>query len=274
MRVCFVRGSGTRYLAGVALIARLASAQEPVPTPAPTPPTGYDDTPFLPGGEWRVHDGRRPRPQVVTPGAPQAPVPAPSDALVLFDGTDLSKWRKADGTPAAWKIENGYFEIAPKAGDMFTRDTFGDCQLHVEWATPTPPKGASQGRGNSGIFLMGRYEVQVLDSYDNLTYADGQAAAIYGQYPPLVNAARKPGEWQTYDIAFTAPVFKDGQLVSTAYVTVFHNGVLVQNHRALLGETMHRQLGTYTPHEAKASLRLQDHNNPVRFRNIWVRSIS
>ncbi len=253
-----------------------AAAQEPKPSPSPTPPTGYDDTPFLPGGEWRVHDDKRPRPRVITPG-PAANLQAkpPSDAIVLFDGTDLSKWRTADGSPAPWKVENGYAEVVPQKNpkDIQTRDEFGDCQLHVEWATPMPPKGASQGRGNSGIFLMDRYEVQVLDSYENLTYADGQAGALYGQYPPLVNAARPPGEWQSHDIVFTAPRFKDGALVSPAYVTVFHNGVLVQNHRALLGPTTHKQLAAYKPHAAKGPIHLQDHRDPVRYRNIWIRNL-
>ncbi len=251
--------------------ALLVSAQEPK-KPAPT---GYDDTPLIPGTEWRVHDDRRPRPKVVDPGTAipgEQPGRAPADAIVLFDGTDLAKWKHADGRPAAWKVANGYVEVVAKTGEIATRDEFGDCQLHVEFATP-PPVGNSQERGNSGVFLMGKYEVQVLDSWDNLTYADGQAGAIYGQSPPLVNASRKPGEWQAYDITFVAPRFKDGKLESPASITVFHNGVLVQNHTAVLGTTRHRAVGTYEPHGPKASLRLQDHGNPMRFRNIWIRPL-
>jgi hypothetical protein len=168
---------------------------------------GYEDTPFLPGQKWRVHDSKRPQPPVVTPAS--IPGNPPSDAVVLFDGKDLSKWRSAwTGGPARWKVENGYMEIVPGTGDIQTVEEFGDCQLHIEWMIPEDVKGSGQGRGNSGIFLMGRYEIQVLDSYENQTYADGMAAAIYGQYPPLVNACRKPGEWQTYDIIWIAPRFR------------------------------------------------------------------
>jgi hypothetical protein len=195
---------------------------------------------------------------------------------VLFGGTDLAQWRDSKGQPSGWKVEDGCMVVPPKGtsggGDTVTRNEFGDCQLHVEWATPTPPTGASQGRGNSGVFF-GRYEIQVLDSYENVTYADGQAAALYGQYPPLVNACRKPGEWQTYDIIFIAPRFKDGQLESPAYVSLFHNGVLVHHRTPLLGTTSHKALPKYTPHGPKVPIRLQDHGNPVRYRNIWVREL-
>ena len=239
-------------------------------------PSGYDDTPLLPDGRWRVHDGTRPRPLAVAPGecstAERAGRP-PSDAMVLFDGTSVSAWRTADGSPATWKVQDGFVEVTPPQGDILTRQQFGDVQLHVEWSSPALVRGHSQGRGNSGIFLMDRYEVQVLDSHENPTYADGQAGAIYGQFPPLVNASRGPGQWQTYDIVFTAPRFRDGQLDAPAFLTVLHNGVLIQNHRALLGATKHRQLGAYTAHGPAGPLRLQDHGDPVRYRNIWVRPL-
>ncbi|MGH2355046.1 MAG: 3-keto-disaccharide hydrolase [Chloroflexota bacterium] len=239
-------------------------------------PIGYDDTPFIPGSEFRVHDSTRPWPRIVTPGTPSTQDAAgqpPSDAVILFDGRDLSQWVGKDGQPAAWKVEHGYVEVAPKTGDIQTREHFGDCQLHLEWATPTEVKGDSQGRGNSGVFLMGRYEIQVLDCYDNPTYADGSAGAVYGQYPPLVNACRRPGEWQNYDILWTAPRFDGERLVSPAYVTILHNGVLVQYHRELTGPTANRRVLPYTPHPPTGPLRLQDHSNPVRFRNIWYRPL-
>lgn len=237
---------------------------------------GYSDTPLLPGGKWRVHDGERPQPKVVDPGtasSQDAPGKPPSDAVVLFDGKDLSHWRDSSGNPSKWKVENGAMVSQAGAGQIISRGEFGDCQLHVEFATPSEVKGDSQGRGNSGVFLFNRYEIQVLDSYQNPTYPDGQAAAIYGQYPPLVNASRKPGEWQTYDILFTAPRFKGSELVSPAYATVLHNGVAVHNHVKLLGPMAHRQSPKYTPHGEKGPIGFQDHGNPVRFRNIWVREL-
>lgn len=228
---------------------------------------GYRDTPLLPGGEWHVHDSARPRPEGVHTLPSGAP---PSDALVLFDGTSLSAWQ-SDGESARWKVENGV--LVAGGGNLATRGAFGDCQLHLEWAAPASPKGDSQARGNSGVFLMGLYEVQVLDSFDNATYADGQAAALYGQYPPLVNASRPPGEWQTYDIVFRAPRFEGERLLEPARVTVLHNGVLVHHARELLGATRHRELATYAPHAAALPLALQDHGDPVRFRNIWIRPL-
>jgi len=223
---------------------------------------------------FKAHDMSRPRPPVVQP-APQAlPVPPPSDAVVLFDGTDLSQWRSADGGPAKWVIRDGAIESVAGSGFLYSARGFGDVQLHVEWATPTPPHGRSQGRGNSGVFLMGLYEVQVLDSYENDTYPDGQAAAIYGQYPPLVNACRPPGEWQTYDIVFRRPRFRtDGGLVTPARITVIHNGVLVQDGVEPWGPTMWLQALPYTAHPDKLPLGLQDHGNPVRYRNIWLREL-
>ena len=235
---------------------------------------GYTDTPYLPDGKWRVHDLNRPHPRQITPGA--TPGAAPSDAIVLFDGTNLAKWtglKRGVSSGPEWKIENGYMECVPKTSDLVTKDKFGDIQLHIEWAVPAKIEGESQDRGNSGVLLMSRYEVQVLDSFQNPTYADGQAASMYGQYPPLVNAVRKPGEWQTYDIVFEAPRFEKDKLVRPAYLTLFHNGVLVHNHMEWLGTAEHRRVGRYTAHGAEEPLTLQNHNTRVRFRNIWVRPI-
>lgn len=240
------------------------------------PSVGYDDTPQLPGQKWRVHDGHRPQPRIVIPGTAStqdAPGQPPSDAVVLFDGADLSKWTGKDGQ-AQWKVENGYMEVVPSTGGIESIEHFGTAQYHVEWAAPEVVKGDGQGRGNSGVFLMGAYEIQVLDGYDNPTYADGLTAGIYGQYPPLVNACRKPGEWQTYDIVFVAPVFDGDRLVSPAYLTLFHNGVIVHHHKELLGATSHRVLTTYEPHPPKGPLALQDHGDLVRFRNIWIRELT
>ena len=225
-------------------------------------------------GPWAVHDPNRPLPPVVNPGPPLPPVPAPSDAVILFDGKDLSKWANEKGGPARWKVENGYFEVVPGTGNIQTRTGFGSCQLHIEWAAPYPPKGSGQDRGNSGVFLMGLYEVQVLDSYENKTYADGMAGAIYGQYPPLVNACRRPGEWQSYDIIFQAPKFDAaGKLLRPARMTVLHNGILTQENAELTGPTAHKARPPYKAHADKLPLMLQDHNHPVRFRNIWLREL-
>jgi hypothetical protein len=227
--------------------------------------------------KWKIHDMERPQPPVVDPGSASTqtePGHAPSDAIVLFDGKDLSKWQAREGGPAKWKVENGYMETFRGAGYAITRDAFGDCQLHVEFATPAPPAGDGQGRGNSGIYLMGKYEIQVLDSYQNTTYPDGQAAAVYGQYPPQVNASRPPGRWQTYDIVFHAPRFdSNGKLSRPARVTVLHNGVLAQDNVELVGPTEHKVRAPYEKHPEKLPLALQDHGNPVRFRNIWIRQI-
>jgi hypothetical protein len=227
--------------------------------------------------KWKIHDPARPLPPVVDPGTPStqdSPGRAPSDAVVLFDGKDLSKWAHKDGSAAKWKVENGYAEVVAKTGYIYTREAFGDCQLHVEFAEPTPPKGESQERGNSGVFLMGLYEIQVLDSYENKTYADGQASAVYGQYPPLVNASRPPGQWQSYDIVFHGPRFDAaGKLLRPARVTVFHNGLLAQDNVELTGPTAHGERPPYQAHPEKLPLALQDHDNPVRFRNIWIREL-
>jgi hypothetical protein len=226
---------------------------------------------------WKIHDMNRPLPSVVDPGTAStqdAPGRPPSDAVVLFDGKDLSKWEHQGGSPAKWKVENGYAEVVPDTGNIFSKQTFGDCQLHVEFAEPVPAKGESQERGNSGVFLMGLYEIQVLDSYENKTYADGQAAAVYGQYPPLVNASRPPGQWQTYDIIFRGPRFdKAGKLLRPARVTVLHNGVLVQDNVTPTGPTAHQQRPPYKAHPQKLPLGLQDHDAAVRYRNIWIREL-
>ncbi len=233
---------------------------------------GYEDTPFLPNQKWRVHDAKRPQPPVVTPS--KAWNDPPSDAVILFDGTDLSKWQSIRGGPARWKVENGYMEIVPFTGDIRTVEEFGDCQLHIEWCIPEGVRGGGQGRGNSGIFLMGRYEIQVLDSYNNPTYADGMASSIYGQFPPLVNASRPPGEWQTYDIIWIAPRFDEkGNLLRPGYLTLLHNGIVVHYHTPVLGPTGHRRVPVYRPHPPVGPLRLQDHGFPVRYRNIWYRPL-
>jgi hypothetical protein len=228
--------------------------------------------------DWPVHDMSRPRPEVVTPGTfstQDEPGRPPSDAVVLFGGRDLSAWVSAkDGGPAPWKVESGELEIVPKAGAIRTKQAFGDCQLHVEWRAPSPPRGEGQDRGNSGVYLMGRYEVQVLDSYHNDTYPDGQAAAIYGQYPPLVNACRPPGEWQVYDIVFEGPRFdEEGKVLRKARVTVFQNGIVVQNATELMGPTAHKARPPYEAHPQRLPLVLQDHDHPVRYRNIWIREL-
>ena len=223
---------------------------------------------------WPVHDPNRPQPPVVTPGPAGPPAAPPSDAVVLFDGRDLSAWRDAKGGPAGWKVENGYMEVAAKAGSIKTARGFGDCQLHVEWMAPTPPSGEGQGRGNSGVFLMDTYEVQILDCYGNQTYADGMTAALYGQHPPLVNACRKPGEWQTFDIVFHRPRFgKNGTLESPARMTVFHNGILVHEAAELTGPTAHKARPPYAAHADRLPVSLQDHGNPTRFRAIWLREL-
>lgn len=262
----------------IALAITVGSASLPTLAADTTKKIGYRDTPMLPGGQWHVHDSERPQPAPVSPGTfstPEAPGKPPGDAVVLFDGASLKHWRSLDGGPANWKVEKGYMEVLPSSGDIQTQEQFGDCQLHVEWATPNPPVGDIMNRGNSGVFLFGLYEVQVFESHPEQggIYADGQAGAVYGQYPPLVNACQKPGEWQMFDILFTAARFKGGKLESPAYVTVLHNGVVVHNHTAILGPTGHRSLPQYVPHGLKSPLKLQAHGNPVRYRNIWIRTL-
>jgi len=262
-----------KYLAILASIAVCLVAQQ-------AHREGYKDTPILPNQKWHVHDPDRPYPPDVTPGA--APGAPPSDAIVLFDGKDLSRWmqhgRGADRgktIDAKWKVQDGYMEIVHGTGDLFTRDKFGDCQLHVEWQEPEGIQGVGQDRGNSGVYLMSRYEIQVLDNYHAPTYADGMAGAIYGQWPPLVNPSRKPGEWQSYDIVFEGPRFEGDKVARPAYETVIFNGVLVQNHRELNGPTEYKVVLPYKKHNPEEPLQLQDHasSRPVRYRNIWIRKI-
>ncbi|MBC8140760.1 MAG: DUF1080 domain-containing protein [Armatimonadetes bacterium] len=233
---------------------------------------GFQCTPLLPDIRFRVHDGLRPQPPILSPPlATGKPSPAPPDAIVLFDGTSLANFCTATGAPARWSLQNG--AATPNGtGDIYSRQRFGDCELHVEWATPTP-RLRGQGRGNSGVFLMERYEIQILDSWRNPTYPDGQAGSIYGQSPPTVNASRPPGDWQTFDIRFIAPRFAGERLREPAYVSVWHNGVTVQKHVAIRGDTVYMAVPRYHGAAATGAIRLQDHGNAVRFRNIWVRPL-
>ena len=277
-RTRFLQACGAGWLVAAAVIpvAALAAAgpKEEI--------DGFRDTPLIPGTKWHVHDPDRPQPPVVTPGPSFSHgAPAPSDAEVLFDGKDLSKWQTARGQDAPWVVKDGFMETAGNQG-IRTRGKWADFQLHVEFATPTPPKGTGQGRGNSGVLINGMYEVQILDSYQAKTYPDGQAAAIYGQSPPLVNASKPPGEWQTYDIIFESPRWNaQGELIKKAVVTVLHNGVVVQNHYefsgitdGITGDVPWRSLSKYAkPHPPEVFIELQYHNNPLRFRNVWVRPL-
>lgn len=235
-------GIGSVILAGTTALASLVAA--------------IDDREYKSGIVW-------PEPKVIDPGPPGGP---PSDAIVLFDGKDLSPWKGGEN----WEVNDGI--ATARKNDISTKQSFGDCQLHVEFATPAEMKGSGQGRGNSGIYMMGRYEVQILDSFENETYVDGQCGALYKQQPPTVNASRRPGEWQTYDIIFEAPRFDDaGKLTKPAVVTVLHNGVLIHNHVELQGTTSYFKAPEYEPHPPKQPIDIQFHGNPVRFRNIWIR---
>lgn len=234
----------------------------------------------------RVHETdetKQPQPRLVTPAKPSRDNKvgsAPSDAIILFDGSEKSmqNWTDTKGTSSKWKLVDGALESVKKAGYVQTKQKFGSCQLHLEWATPAKVKGQGQGRGNSGVFLMGRYEVQILDSHNNKTYPDGQAGALYGRNKPLVNASLPPGEWQSYDIIFHRPLFdKDGKVKRKATFTVLHNGVLIQDHVFLSGGTAWRgphSVSDYAPHADALPIMLQDHGNPVRFRNIWIRPLA
>lgn len=232
----------------------------------------------------KVHETdvtKQPLPPVVSPGESLGFSSPPADATVLFDGSEESfkaNWTDTKGNPSQWKIVDGAMESVKRAGYIQTKQNFGSCQLHVEWAAPANVAGEGQGRGNSGVFLMNQYEVQVLDSYDNQTYADGQAGALYGRSKPLVNACRKPGEWQSYDIIFHRPVFdENGKVVRRATFTVFHNGVLIQDHAVLSGGTGWmgpHAASEYKAHADKLPIAFQDHGNPVRFRNVWIRELN
>lgn len=224
------------------------------------------------GGDPKLSEYWEPEVKVVAPGKTAAD--APADAIVLFDGSNTSAWEAKNGGPIKWKVENGAMTVTGGAGEIHTTQGFGDCQLHIEWRTPEVVKGEGQGRGNSGIFLMGKYELQVLDSYNNKTYSNGQAGSIYKQLPPMANASRGPGEWQTYDVIFTAPVFyPDGNVKTQARITVIHNGVLVQNNATIWGGTQYIGIANYEKHSDKEPIILQDHGNPVSFRNIWIRPL-
>jgi hypothetical protein len=238
--------------------------------------------PQQPWSKYKVHDMSRPAPPVVTPGTPstdEQPGKPPSDAVVLFDGTDLSHWQSPGGGEPTFTLKNGEMLSANLANPknnktLQSKEQFGDVQLHVEWAEPTPAEGTSQGRGNSGVFLMGKFETQVLDNYNNPTYPDGQCGSVYGQYPPMVNACKPPGQWQTYDIIFTRPRYKDGQLVEPAYITTIQNGIVLQNHQRIEGPTGHMIVAKYpSSMPDKGPIELQFHGNPVRYRNIWARTL-
>lgn len=219
----------------------------------------------------KVTEYYEPKPPKITPGA--NPGDAPSDAIVLFDGKNLDEWTSSDGSPAKWDVKDGAMTVKRGTGVIKSKKTFGDFQLHIEWRAPSEVVGEGQGRGNSGIFMQERYELQVLDSYESQTYSNGQAGSIYKQGVPLVNANRKPGEWQTYDVVYTAPRFSEnGRVVIPAYITVFFNGVIIQNHFQIIGPTEYKGLPVYSAH-GKGSLVLQDHGNPVSYRNIWVREL-
>jgi hypothetical protein len=263
-----------KNLAALCALATLPLLLGQAPKKGENHDLGFTDTPMLPGLPYHVHDPARPHPKVVTPAA--QPGGAPSDAIALYDGHDLSQWqdlKKGVLSEAKWRLADGYFAVVPGTGDLVTKEKFGDAQIHVEWSEPEDIKGTSQGRGNSGVIVMSRYEIQVLDSFKQPTYADGQAGAIYGQWPPLANPIRKPGEWNVYDIIFTAPKFDGDKVVQPVYFTVILNGVVLHNHQASMGPMVYRQVAHYSRHDSEAPLMLQNHGNAVRFRNVWVRRL-
>jgi hypothetical protein len=256
-----------------ALASTLISAADP----EKPSPTGYSDTPIIPGTQWKVHDIDRPSPPVVKPG--EKPGDAPADAIIIFDGKNsdslVGKDKKTGQTiPCPWKLENGELHIT--GGDCFTKAEYASCQFHIEWKSEPHTKGNSQKKGNAGVFFMDRYESQMLDCDNNPTYADGMTGGIYGQTPPLVNAVKKAGEWQTYDIVFTAPKLEGTKVVEPAHITTFVNGICTQNHTRIMGPTKHKNITNYEgDFPAAAPIRIQDHKNepPVRVRNIWIRPL-
>jgi hypothetical protein len=232
---------------------------------------GYQDTPLIPGTEYHVHDGERPQPRVIEAGGAVVVKP-PSDAIVLFDGTNLDAWTSVDGKAAPWLVKDG--SMVANGRDIRSKQEFGAIQLHFEWLVPADRKVDGQGGGNSGVFIMGRYEVQVLQSNGNKTYPDGQAGSLYGQLPPLVNATSKQGEWNSYDIFFEPPVYKDGKVETKAKVTVIHNGVVVQHGEFFQGMSTHKRVAEYpAEHPEVGPLRLQFHGDPIEYRNFWVRPL-
>jgi len=235
---------------------------------------GYTDTPLIPGSTWRVHDQARPQPKIVEPGIGDLGATPPADAIVLFDGKNLDQWVRTDGKPIPEEIKDGAFDIVA-TGQLRTKQEFGDFQLHVEWRTPGLKEGFDRmNQGNSGVFPMGQFEIQIIESKASYIYADGNSGAIYGQYPPLVNPSRGPLEWQSFDLFFTAPKFDGETLKSPAVVTLLFNGVLVQNHQQVLGAVRHREVPGPYPIMEKGPLMLQDHHSPVEFRNIWIRPLT
>ena len=283
----FPRPATAFTVLALAATAPVALSHDDLTKPVITTETKKDadgkDVPYMYIDGVKVHEldtTKQPAPPVVTPGSPAAFVAAPADAVVLFDGSEKAlkeNWTDTKGGPSAWKVVDGALESVKTAGYIQTKQNFGSCQLHVEWAAPAKPEGDGQGRGNSGVFLMKTYEIQVLDNYQNTTYADGQAGALYGRQKPLVNVCRKPGEWQSYDIIFHRPLFdKDGKVTRRATFTVLHNGVLIQDHTILSGGTDWRgphAVSEYIPHADKLPIAFQDHGNPVRFRNVWIREL-
>lgn len=261
-----------RLLLAIALIQlvaapALAQTHKLVQAKSGSGVVGYKDTSIQPWSGYHVHDPDRPEPPRVDPGPEQPPAPPPSDAIVLFDGKDLSKW-----LPAKWEVKDGVMTAGKEV--LTTKEEFGDCQLHVEWATPNPPQGGLMNCGNNGVQMIGLFEVQIFDSWTAKLYPDGQAASIYSQTPPLVNACRKPGQWQSYDIFVTAPAFQDGKLVKPARITMLHNGVLVHLNQEVYGTSPHAQLATYEGAKPCGPITLLAHNNPVRFRNLWIRKLA
>lgn len=249
-------------------------ADAPKEAPKPAAVEGYRDTPIIPGTTWHVHDPDRPQPPVVDPGpGPINPVPAPADAIMLFDGKNLDSWQHGKDKPAQWLVKDGYIEVKPRSGDLFTKESFGSIELHLEWFVHEGMQGKGQGRGNSGIFLNGLYEIQVLDCYNNQTYPDGMTGSLYGMKPPLVNACRPQGQWQVYDIVYHAPKFEGDKVVRPATAKVTLNGHLLQDNSEFLGASGHKTLATYKPH-GPGPIKLQDHGNAMRFRNIWIRKLA